>query len=158
MQNNEILNRVFLLKKHTLAGVALCLLRFCPDLFLPFLWVTEADKRSSSGTEFSCCGLCALWWRCGGELLLVCPPVSDMLACPDDRFSSDELLPVHSGRLYKRYSYFISFALGHHRNVFLNGDGWRRRLECWSIVVSLEPYDDRNIENESQTLNFIILF
>lgn len=47
-------------QKHTLAGVALCLLRFCPDLLLPFLWVTEADKRSSSGTEFNCCGLCAL--------------------------------------------------------------------------------------------------
>lgn len=29
------------------------------------------------------------------------PPVSDMLACPEDRFSSEELLPVHSGRLCK---------------------------------------------------------
>lgn len=48
-------------KKDTLAGVALCLLRFWPDLLLPFLCVTEADKRSSSGTEFNCWGLCALW-------------------------------------------------------------------------------------------------
>lgn len=95
-------------EKDTLAGVALCRLRFCPDLLLPFLWVTEADKRSSSGTEFSCWGLCALWWRCGGELLLVWPPVSDMLACPDDRFSSDELLPVHSGRLWKSYRCFTA--------------------------------------------------
>lgn len=88
-------------KSWTLAGVALCRLRPWPERLLPFLWVTDADNRSSSGTAFSCWGLWDLWWRCGGELPLVWPPVSDILACPDDRFSSEELLPVHSGRLYK---------------------------------------------------------
>lgn len=65
----------------TRAGVALCLARLCwtTILFLVGFWIiTPAFNRSGPG-----CSLGELW------------PVSDILACPDDRFSSEELLLWH---------------------------------------------------------------
>lgn len=65
-------------KSRTLAGVALCLDLLCCALarFLLF-WIIPTANLSPEVPVTSL-----------GELL----PVSDMLACPEDLFSSDELL------------------------------------------------------------------